>query len=147
MATIVATTAINATTMAANWTTGVGNNSAKWLAKYLAPKALFNANPTSAQANWIAGCIAAAAANAYATGMANVNLTTVANNATAYGAANYAASGAKKAANYAAVTPALAAALSTVRAAVLAMPNTTPQDRINRMTTWATMMATYKGTF
>jgi hypothetical protein len=147
MATITPTTTVNATTMSANWTKGVAGASAKWLAKYLAPKALFNANPTASQASWIAGVQAAAAANSYANGLTNVNLTTVANNATNFGAANYAASGTNKAANYAAVTAPLASAISAVRATVVAMPNTTLQDRINRMTAWATGMAAYKGTF
>jgi len=146
MATITPTLTVNPTTMAANWTTGVQNNSAKWLAKYLAPSVLFNANPTASQAAWVAGVTAAAAAGSYATGMSSVNLTTVATNATTYGAANYAASGTKKAANYSAKTPALAAAITSVRATVSAMPNATLQDRINRMTAWANGMATYKGT-
>lgn len=145
MATITPTTTVNAANMAANWTKGVAANSAKWLAKYLAPKVLFNANPTQAQANWIAGVNAAAAANSYANGLTNVNLTTVANNATNFGAANYAASGTNKAANYSAKTTNLANAISAVRSTVLAMPNSTLQDRINRMTAWATGMAAYKG--
>jgi len=147
MATITATTAVNPTTMAANWKTGVANNSQKWLNKYLNPKALFNANPTQSQANWIAGCQSANAVNSYATGMADVNLTTVANAASTYGVINYAAAGTNKSANYANLTPALSQAISTVRAQVLAMPNATLQDRINRMTTWANGMAAYKGTF
>ena len=145
MATITPTTTVNAATMAANWTKGVAANSQKWLAKYLAPKALFNANPSQSQTNWIAGVNAAAAANSYANGLANVNLTTVANAASTYGVTNYAASGTNKAANYANVTQALASAISAVRATVLAMPNATLQDRINRMTAWANGMATYKG--
>lgn len=146
MATITPTLTVNAANMAANWTKGVSANSAKWLAKYLAPKVLFNANPTGAQANWIAGVNAAAAANSYANGMQNVNLTTVANNASTFGVTNYAASGTNKAANYQAKTTNLANAITAVRNTVNAMPNATLQDRINRMTAWANGMAAYKGT-
>lgn len=147
MATITPTTAPNATTMAANWKTGVTNNGAKWLQKYLSPKTLFNANPTAAQTNWMAGIQAAFAAGTYATNFGKPSVATnAANNASAFGQSNYVASGTNKAANYAAVTPALASAIATVRATVLAMPNATVTDRIQRMTAWATGMAAYKGT-
>lgn len=146
MATITPTLSVSPTTMAANWTKGVQQSSAKWLAKYLAPKVLFNADPTTAQTNWLAGVQAAAAAGTYATNFGAPTVAqTAANNASSFGAANYAASGTNKAANYAGKTTNLANAISAVRAQVAAMPSATLQDRINRMTAWANGMAGYKG--
>ena len=75
MATITPTSQVNAATMAANWSKGVAANSGKWLAKYLAPKAVFNSNPAASQAAWSAGIQTALANNSYATGMANANVT------------------------------------------------------------------------
>jgi hypothetical protein len=145
MATITPTSTINPATMAANWTKGVTNNSAKWLNKYLNPRALFNANPTGAQAAWQGGITRAISLGTYATKLAAADPTMAANNASTFGVQNYAASGTTKAAKYAAKTTNLASALSTVRATVLAMPNVTLQDRLARMTAMATGMAAYKG--
>jgi len=145
MATITPTLQTNPTTMAANWSKGVAANAQKWLAKYLAPKAAFNANPTQAQAAWITGIQGAMARNAYATGLGNADLTMAANNASTFGVTNYAASGTNKAAKFAAKAPALAAAINSVRATVEAMPKGGLQNGIARMTAWATGMSAYKG--
>jgi cytosine/adenosine deaminase-related metal-dependent hydrolase len=131
--------------MAANWTKGVTNNAQKWLNKYLNPRAAFNANPTQAQAAWQSGITRAISLGTYATKLGAADLTMAANNASTFGVQNYGTSGTTKAAKYAAKTGALASALSTVRATVLAMPNTTLQDRLARMTAMATGMAAYKG--
>jgi len=146
MATINPTLTVNAANMAANWTKGVAANGAKWLAKYLAPKVLFNADPQTAQANWIAGVNAAAANNTYANNFGAASVaTTAANNASSFGQSNYTASGTNKAANYSAKTTNLANAITAVRNTVSSMPSATLQDRINRMTAWANGMAAYKG--
>lgn len=145
MATITPTLQTNPTTMATNWSKGVAANAQKWLAKYLAPKAAFNANPTQAQAAWITGIQAAMARNAYATGLGNADLTMAANNASTFGVTNYAASGTNKAAKFAAKAPNLANAINAVRATVEAMPKGGLQNGIARMTAWATGMAAYKG--
>jgi hypothetical protein len=144
-ATITPTLNTNPTTMAANWSKGVAANAQKWLAKYLAPKAAFNANPTQAQAAWITGIQSAMARNAYANGMQNADLTMAANNASNFGVTNYAASGTNKAAKYAAKAPNLANAINTVRAQVEAMPKGGLQNGIARATQWMTLMSAYKG--
>lgn len=146
MATITPTLTVNPANMAANWTKGVQNNGAKWLAKYLAPRALFNANPTAAQTAWLNGVQAAAAAGTYATNFGNPQVAiNAANNAQAFGQTNYSNSGSQKAANYAAKTNNLASAISAVRATVEAMPNVTLADRNARMLAWSNGMAAYKG--
>jgi hypothetical protein len=145
MATITPTLSINPQTMTSNWTKGVQQSGQKWLAKYLAPRRAFNADPTGSQTAWQNGINAAIARNAYANGLANADLTMAANNATNFGQTNYVAAGTNHAAKYAAKANNLATALSTVRAQVEAMPKSTPADRINRMVAWATGMAAYKG--
>lgn len=145
MATITPTLATNPTTMTANWTKGVQANGQKWLAKYLAPKAAFNANPTQAQAAWINGINSAMARNAYATGLGNADLTMAANNATNFGMANYTASGTNKVAKYAAKAANLATAINSVRSQVEAMPKGGLQNGIARATAWMTLMSAYKG--
>ena len=144
-ATITPTLNTNPTTMAANWSKGVAANAQKWLAKYLAPKAAFNANPTQAQAAWITGIQSAMTRNAYANGMQNADLTMAANNASTFGVTNYAASGTNKAAKYAAKAPNLANAINTVRAQVEALPKGGLQNGIARATQWMTLMSAYKG--
>jgi len=145
MATITPTLQTNPTTMAANWSKGVAANAQKWLAKYLNPKAAFNANPTQSQASWMAGINAAIARNAYATGLANADLGMAATNASTFGVTNYAASGTNKAAKFAAKAPALASAINAVRQQVESMPKGGLQNGIARMTAWATGMSAYKG--
>jgi hypothetical protein len=145
MATITPTTAINATTMAANWGKGVAANAPKWLNKYLNPKALFNANPQQAQTAWAAGVQAALAANSYATGMQNANLTAAANNASQFGVTNYANSGTTKAYKYANKSVSLAAAETSVLATVNAMPKGRGANNQARMLAWSNGMAAYKG--
>ena len=107
---------------------------------------LFNANPQQNQANWTTGVQAAAAKGTYATKIAAVNLTSMANGISSYGVANYGASGTQKAAKYAAKTQALAAAETAVLAQVLAMPKGRGANNNNRMLAWANGMAAYKGT-
>ncbi len=147
MATITPTNSINPTTMATNWTTGVQNNGAKWLAKYLAPRVAFNADPTGSQTKWQNGINGAIARNAYATGMQNASLTVAATNAQSFGQANYVNAGSQKAAKYAAKTPALAAAMTTLRATVNGMDSSTLAARIAKSAAWANGMAALKGTF
>lgn len=146
-ATITPTLTIDPTVMANNWATGVSQNAAKWLYKYLHPKALFNANPTQAQLAWQAGINAAMARSAYANGLSKASPQAAATAASTYGQTNYAASGTQKKAKYAAKTPALAAAMSTLRAQIDAMPSATVQDRIARSVAWQNGMAALKGTF
>jgi hypothetical protein len=145
MATITPTNQINPTSMAANWGPGVINNAQKWQKKTLAPRALFNANPTQNQANWTTGVNRAASLGTYATKVAAVDLTAMANGIATYGTTNYAAAGTNKAAKYAAKTQALAAAETTVLATVLAMPKGTGANNEARMLAWSRGMAAYKG--
>lgn len=146
-ATITPTLVIDPTVMTNNWATGVAANAQKWLYKYLHPKALFNANPTQAQANWQAGINAAMARSAYATGLQKASPSAAATAASSYGVANYGASGTQKKAKFAAKAPALASAMSTLRASVDAMPSATLQDRIARSVAWQNGLAALKGTF
>jgi hypothetical protein len=145
MATITATSAINPATMAANWPTGVANNANKWMNKTLAPRQLFNADPTGSQTAWQLGVNNAIALGSYATGLQNTNMTAMANGIATYGVAAYGASGTQKAANYAAKTQALAAAETAVRATVLAMPKGGQANNNARMLAWANGMRAYKG--
>ena len=145
MATITPTNQINAANMAANWGPGVINNAQKWQKKTLAPKVLFNANPTQNQANWTTGVNAAAAAGTYAAKIAAVDLTAMANGIATYGTTNYGASGTQKAAKYAAKTTALAAAETAVLATVINMPKGAGPNNEARMLAWSRGMRAYKG--
>jgi hypothetical protein len=145
MATITPTNQINPTTMAANWGPGVINNAQKWQTKTLNPKVLFNANPTQNQANWTTGVMNAASLGTYATKIAAVNLTTMANGIATYGTTNYSAAGTNKAAKYAAKTQALAAAETQVLSTVLSMPKGKGANNEARMLAWSRGMAAYKG--
>ena len=145
MATITPTTTINPATMAANWGPGVQNNAQKWQTKTLNPRALFNANPTQNQANWVTGVQRAQAAGTYASKLAAVNLANMAAGISSYGTTNYAASGTQKAAKYAAKTQALAAAETAVRQSVDARPTGKGANNEARMLAWSRGMAAYKG--
>ena len=145
MATITPTNQVNAATMAANWGPGVTNNAQKWQKKTLNPKVLFNANPQQNQANWTAGVNNAAALGTYATKIAAVDLTAMANGIATYGTSNFAAAGTNKAAKYAAKTAALAAAETAVLQQVLALPKGAGANNENRMLTWSRGMRAYKG--
>jgi hypothetical protein len=147
MATITPTSTINPATMAANWTTGVGQSGAKWLNKYLNPKAAFNADPTGSQTKWMNGVNAAIARNAYSKGLGKADLTMAANNATAFGQSNYSSAGARYAAKYAAKTTGLAAAMTALRATVNAMDASTLEARIAKSAAWARGLAALRGTF
>jgi hypothetical protein len=145
MATITPTTQINAANMAANWGPGVINNAQKWQKKTLAPRALFNANPTQNQANWTTGVNRAAAAGTYATKIANVDMAAMANAIATYGTTNYSAAGTNKAAKYASKTAALASAETAVLATVAQMPTGKGANNEARMLAWSRGMAAYKG--
>jgi hypothetical protein len=147
MATITPTNNVNPTTMASNWGKGVSANAQKWLAKYLAPKRLFNANPQQSQADWVAGVTQAQATNKYMNGLANADVTAAANNASQYGVTNYAQSGTTKAYKFAAKTNALAAAINASVQAADATPRgpSGSQANIARMTAFATTMHSFKG--
>ena len=145
MATITPTNQINPAAMAANWGPGVINNAQKWQKKTLAPKVLFNANPTQNQANWTTGVNRAASLGTYATKIAAVDLTAMANGIATYGTTNFASAGTNKAAKYAAKTNALAAAETAVLATVLTMPKGSGQANEARMLAWSRGMAAYKG--
>ncbi|HVH78577.1 MAG TPA: hypothetical protein VM782_04250 [Stellaceae bacterium] len=145
MATITPTSTINPATMAAHWGPGVSANAGKWMNKTLNPRALFNANPAQNQQNWIAGVNAAASLGLYATKIAAVDLTAMANGISTYGQTNYAAAGTQKAAKYAAKTTALAAAETQVLATVLSMPKGRGAANTARMIAWKTGMEAFKG--
>lgn len=145
MATITPSSQVNAQTMAANWTKGVNNNAAKWLNKYLNPKAVFNANPAQAQQAWSTGVQAALAANSYSNGLAAADPTVAANNATQFGQTNYANSGTTKAYKYTRKTNALAAAITQVMQQVNAMPKGKGANNNARMLAWSQGMAAFKG--
>ena len=147
MATITPTTTVNATNMASNWGKGVSSNAQKWLQKYLAPKRLFNADPSGAQAAWVAGVQAAQATNSYQNGMASADVTAAANNASQYGVNNYATSGTSKAYKFAAKAPNLAQAITSSMNAANATPRgpSGSQANITRMTTFASTMHSFKG--
>jgi hypothetical protein len=146
MAVITATATINPATMAANWGPGVINNSNKWMTKALAPRVLFNADPTGSQTAWQNGVNAAIAAGRYSNGLTKTDMAAMANGIATYGLAAYSASGTQKSGNYAKKTTALATALTAVRNTVLAMPKGTPANNNARMVAWANGMRTYKGT-
>lgn len=145
MATITATSSINAATMAANWGPGVINNSRKWHDKTLAPRVLFNADPTGNQTLWSTGVQAAIAAGRYAKGLTDTDMAAMANGIDTYGVAAYAAAGSTKTANFARKTVALAAAETTVRAQVLAMPKGKGPNNDARQLAWSRLMGAYKG--
>jgi len=131
--------------MAANWGPGVINNAQKWKAKTLAPRVLFNANPTQNQANWSTGVSRAAAAGTYAAKISAVDLTMMANGISTYGVTNYQAAGTNKAPKYAAKTVALANAETAVLSTVAAMPTGAGANNEARMLAWSRGMAAYKG--
>lgn len=147
MASITPTLTINPTTMANNWKTYTAQAGPKWLAKYLAPRSAFNADPTGWQTAWYNGVQAAHAAGTPAKhfGAASV-LNKAATAASTYGQTNYVNAATNKAGNYAASAGALATALSNARAHVAAMPNGTFEQRQQRMIAWATQMHAVKGT-
>lgn len=145
MAVIQATATIDPATMAANWGPGVSNNAQKWMNKTLKPRVMFNANPQQTQTAWSQGVNAAMAAGTYATGLANTDMTAMANGIATYGVAAYGAAGTLKAGNYAKKTAALAAAESSVLATVLAMPKGRGANNTARMLAWKTGMEAYKG--
>ena len=147
MATITPTTQVSSATMLANWTAGLQSptNQQKLVAKYLAPKRAFNADPAGAQVSYQAGVTRAIAAGKYAAGMANANLQQAATNMQTYGGANWSASGTSKAYKYAAVAPALAQAISSVQQTVNAMPKGRGPNNLARMTAWYNGMSAYYG--
>lgn len=145
MATIAPTNQVNADVMADNWGKGVGANAPKWLAKYLAPKRAFNADPVGAQNSWNTGIQRAISVNSYATGMKNADLTVAANNAQQFGVNNYTNSGTQKAYKFKRKAAALASALNSVAATVNAMPRGKGANNEARMLAQTRGMAAYKG--
>lgn len=145
MATIAPTNQIDPNVMADNWGKGVANNSAKWLAKYLAPRRAFNADPAGAQNSWNTGIQRAVSLNSYANGMKNADLTVAANNAQQFGVNNYTNSGTNKAYKFKRKATALAAALNAVAAQVHAMPRGKGANNEARMLAQTRGMAAYKG--
>jgi len=144
---ITPTSAINPTTMVANWTAGLNNptNVQKLINKYNNPKRLFNADPTASQQAYSVGVTRAIAANKYAAGMAAANVNQASANMTQYGGANWSAAGTAKAYKYAAIAPALAAAETAVMATVNAMPKGRGANNQARMNAWFTGMSAYYG--
>jgi len=147
MATITPTTTVNPLTMTNNWAAGLQSptNQAKLVAKYLAPKRLFNYNPPLQQTDWQQGIARAVAANKYANGMAAADLAAAATNMQTYGGANWGTAGTSKKYKYAAKSQNLANAINSVMAIVDAMPRGRGANNVARMNAWATNMATYYG--
>ena len=143
---ITPTQTVNPTTMAANWGPGVRNNSAKWLAKYLAPKRLFNADPAGWAAAWQNGINEAIAAGTPQKKFAAADPNVAAANATAFGQTNFANSGTNKAAKYAAKAPALASLINSALAQISSLPKGKGANNENRMLTFTRAMAAGKGT-
>ena len=144
---ITPTNSVNPATMTANWTAGLQNptNQQKLIAKYLAPKRLFNADPAGSQTAWQAGITRAITANKYANGMANANTNQAATNMQQYGGANWSQAGTSKAYKYQAVSAALANAISAVMATVNAMPKGRGANNQARMLAWFNGMSAYYG--
>src|SRR5258708_105969 len=145
MATITPTNQINPATMAANWGPGVINNAQKWQKKTLAPKVMFNANPTQNQANWTVGVNRAASLGTYPANIAAVDVAGMANGTATDGTPNSAPAGTNKAAKHAAKTAALAAAETAVLGQVLTMPKGKGANNEARMLAWSRGMTAYKG--
>lgn len=144
---ITPTLTVDPTTMTNNWAAALASPTAqaKLIAKYLAPKRAFNANPTQAQQAWQAGVTRAISANKYANGMANANLNQAATNMQNYGGANWSQAGTSKKYKYAAIAAALATAINAVQATVSAMPKGRGANNQARMNAWFTGMSSYYG--
>lgn len=147
MATITPTLNVDPNTMVTNWTGGLSNptNQQKLVNGYLKPRRAFNADPASFQTAWSTGIDRARAANKYATGLQNADLTAAANNMAQFGGSNWSQSGTSKAYKYKAKAPALAAAINSVLATVSAMPKGKGPANIARMVAWANGMGAYYG--
>lgn len=145
MATINPTNQVDPAVMAANWGKGVQANSQKWLAKYLAPKRLFNADPTGSQNSWNTGIQRAVTLNSYANGLKAADPTVAANNAQQFGVNNYTNAGTQKAYKFQRKSAALAAALNSVAQTVNAMPRGKGANNEARMLQQTRGMAAYKG--
>ena len=143
---ITPTQTVNPATMAANWGPGVRNNSAKWLAKYLAPKRLFNADPAGWASAWQQGIDAAIAAGTPQKKFAAADPNVAAQNATQFGQTNFANAGTTKAPKYAAKTAALAALINSGLNAIASLPKGKGANNENRMLTFTRTMAAGKGT-
>lgn len=144
---ITPTLTVNPTTMTNNWSAGLQSptNQAKLVAKYQAPKRLFNANPTQSQAAWQQGITRAISANKYATNLAAADPNQAAANMVSYGGANWSAAGTSKKYKYANKATNLANAITSVLQTVDAMPKGRGPNNIARMNAWANGMAAYYG--
>lgn len=142
-----ATTTVSAQTMVANWTAGLQSpvNQQKLVNKYSNPRALFNANPQSAQTALLAGVQRAVAANKYASSMAAADVNQAAANMASFGATNWANAGTQKVQKFQKVSANLAAAISAVKATVSAMPRGKGANNQARMNAWFTGMGSYYG--
>lgn len=145
MAQITPTNQVDANVMADNWGKGVQANSQKWLAKYLAPKRLFNADPTGAQNSWNTGVQKALSTNSYATGLKNADTAVAASNAQQFGVNNYTNAATQKAYKFKRKAAALATALNSVAQTVGAMPRGKGANNEARMLAQTRGMAAYKG--
>ena len=144
---ITPTLQVDPTVMTNNWSAGLQSptNQQKLIAKYLAPKRLFNADPAGAQQSWSTGVSRALAAGKYATGMQNANTNQAATNMQQYGGANWSTAGTSKKYKYAAKAAALAGAINNVLATVSAMPKGRGPNNQARMNAWFTGMSAYYG--
>jgi hypothetical protein len=142
---ITPTNTVSATTMAANWGPGVRNNAQKWLNKYLHPKRLFNADPTTAQNTWLTKINEAAAANSYANGMSNADVNKAADNAQQFGVTNFANAGTNKAYKYQQVSQNLANAINSALQAITSIPRGSSANNDQRMLTFIQTMRSFKG--
>jgi hypothetical protein len=138
---------VNATTMTNNWSSSLQSplNQQKLVNGYNNPKRLFNADPAGQQQEWQAGIQRATAANKYASGMANANLTQASANMTQYGGQNWSTAGTSKKYKYAAKSANLAAAINAVSAQVDQMPKGKGANNQARMIAWANGMSAYYG--
>ncbi len=144
---ITPTSTVNPTTMTNNWSAGLQSpvNQQKLVAKYLAPKRLFNYDPAGQQAAFSTGVTRAIAANKYATGMANADLNAAATNMQTYGGPNWSTAGTSKKYKYAKKSANLAAAINAVMAVVDAMPKGKGPNNQARMLAWFNGMSAYYG--
>ena len=134
--------AVDANTMATNWSSGVQRSGAKWAAGALKPRRMFNADPAGATAAWTAGV--SAAAPSYQSGLANADLATMESNINGVGQQRYSQAGTAKAAKFQKKAASLSSAISSVLSSLPA-DRSTPSARIARMTAFATGMHNLKG--
>jgi hypothetical protein len=136
---------IDPTQMSNNWLTGVTNNAPKWEAGVLSPRRMFNANPAAAQTAFAAGVNRAVAANSYANGLKNTDLTAMANNISTNGQGRYTSGATAKQAKYLKAATKVAPMINSALSSIANMPRGTLQQNLARATAFATAMAQNKG--